>query len=160
MLDLSWVSMDVDNWHCRWDYLHASGGIGQSFLKPWCSRAMKAYLGFLKEHVLSGLLVTQAMESCEKAIHLCFSKWKQWVCALVKICTVRFGDKVQYSVCLYVDAYPQGQNMWWLCGSNITIFLWHMMAVDPMLQIFGESIFSISWCRVTIMCTILCCRKF
>lgn len=122
MLDLSWVSMDVDNWHCWWDYLHASGGIVQSFLKPWSSRAMKANLGFLKEHVLSGLLVTQAKESCEKAIHLCFSKCKQWVCVLVKICTVRLGDKVQYSVCLYVDAYPQGQNMWWLCGSNITIF--------------------------------------
>lgn len=113
-----------------------------------------------EEHVLSGLLVTQAKESCEKAIHWCFSKCKQWVCALVKICTVRFGDRVQYSVCLHVDAYPQGQNMWWWCGPNITNFWWRMMAVVPMLQIFGESLFSISWFRVTIMCTILCCRNF
>jgi hypothetical protein len=30
---------------------------------------MKANLKFLKEHVLSGLSVTQAKDSCEKAIH-------------------------------------------------------------------------------------------
>jgi hypothetical protein len=36
--------MDVDNWHWRWDNIHASGGIVQSFLKPQSSRATKANL--------------------------------------------------------------------------------------------------------------------
>lgn len=156
MLDLSWVSMDVDNWHWRIIYMQVEG-LYSLFLSL---NLVGLWKQISEEHVLSGLLVTQAKESCEKAIHGSFRKCKQWVCALVKICTVRFGDKVQYSVCLYVDAYPQGQNMWWWCGSNITNFWWQMMAVDPTLQIFGESLFSISWFRETIMCTILCCRKF